>query len=203
MSVHILRLIYQDPQKTGRDHKSWDTLTFNTNCSVMSLLLGWITLTDWFHLTLRPNLLNPTPNTWVSIVNAWSSMSVTFVLMMHFLAALVSLSEPPVFGAHLLLQRPLVCCGGEEARVGLRPHCHASACIDHQPWWGEIFTMYLRTLLTQVYWMCRETAMFCFRVAVMLEFPMVWQWWLALGKTNMTEPWSVSYCILLCEFSSL
>lgn len=29
----------------------------------------WITLMDWFHLTLRLNLLTPTPNTWVSTLN--------------------------------------------------------------------------------------------------------------------------------------
>ena len=42
------------------------------------------------------------------------------------------LSEPAVHGAHLLLQRPFVCCCGEEAGVGLRSHHNTSPCNGHQ-----------------------------------------------------------------------
>lgn len=41
-----------------------------TSPSFLTPHSGWITSMDWFHLTSRPNLLNPTPNTWVSAPNA-------------------------------------------------------------------------------------------------------------------------------------
>lgn len=85
-------------------------------------------------MTLRPNLPNPTPNTWVSTPNVCNAVDTEWQLYTHNLFSLLFFSsEPPVLGAHLLLQWPSVCRSGEEAGLGLRSHCHTGACNDHQP----------------------------------------------------------------------
>lgn len=102
----------------------------------------------------------------------------TLFRVIHGSALLLWLSEPPLLGAHLLLQWPFVRCGGEEACVGLRPHRHTAACGDHQPRWVDLWWPIH-------HWGLRGTlSEFCFFVTVMMEFPMVWQWWLALGKID-------------------
>lgn len=118
---------------------------------------------------------------------------------------LVPLSEPPVLGAHLLLQWPFVCSRGEEAGVGLRPHCHTSACYDHQPWWAEMYCNNVSTQITHTLLHMLRNWTLCFRiVAVMLEFPMVWQWWLALGKNKHDQLFiCVLFYLTLCAHLSL
>lgn len=95
-----------------------------------------------------------------------------------FFAVSVPLSEPRVLGAHLLLQRSFFCCSSPEAGVGLCPHRHARARSNHQPRWAEAWQTLKHSKPSPD---CR----FCFYLAVMLEFPTVWQWWLALGKNNL------------------
>lgn len=63
----------------------------------------------------------------------------TLFRVIHGSALLLWLSEPPLLGAHLLLQWPFVRCRGEEACVGLRPHRHTAACGDHQPRWVDLW----------------------------------------------------------------
>lgn len=98
---------------------------------------------DWFHLILRPDLLIPTPNTWVR-ARWWnhcllSTQRFFFPQPPWFIISFAVsdlLSEPRILGAHLLLQRSFVCCGGPEAGLGLCPHRHARARSNHQPRWA-------------------------------------------------------------------
>lgn len=90
---------------------------------------GWITLTDWFHLTLRPNLPNPTPNTWVSTLHAASVINNKYDLFYHFLFFVgVGLSQwtscpwssPTFAAAFCLLQW---CAGGSGTTPSLSHFC--------------------------------------------------------------------------------
>lgn len=132
---------------------------------------------------------------WPVLIKHTSLFPPLLPVFVVFFAVSVLLSEPCVLGAHLLLQRSFVCCGGPEAGVGLWPHRHARACSNHQPRWAKA----RQTLRHSK--QCPDCRCCCY-LAVMLEFPTVWRWWLALGKTNWLHPASPAQsfhrCLWLC-----
>lgn len=152
-------------------------------------LSDWTNLMDWFHLTLRQNLLNPTLNTWVSTAYAASEIDTEDKLFLTSSAFFVFLSS-----LHCSLSVNLV-------SLELTYFCSGllfAAVVRRRVWDYAVTVTLLHVMITSlgkrrnlriellrqsytlpnVLWNCT----FLFLFAVMLEFPTVWQWWLALGK---------------------
>ena len=54
------------------------------------------------------------------------------LMLLYSLSIWCSFSQPAVYGAHLLLLWPAVCCCGEKMGLGLRTDRHLSARSSHQ-----------------------------------------------------------------------
>lgn len=132
-----------------------------------------------FHLTSRLSFLSPTQSTSVSVrFGQFNNFADCAAYAFTNVSMLALLSEPAVHGDHILLQWPSVCSSGTSASVGLRPHCHTTACNHYQPRWAK--TQCKSIKLDRLFAVLTDI----FDLAVMMEFPMVWQWWLALGRNT-------------------
>lgn len=149
---------------------------------------------DWFHLILRRNLLIQTPNTWVRArwcsCCLWSTKGIFFFFcfvlanFLHLLCFLLCRSS----SVNLVSLELTYFCSG----------LLFAAVVQRRVWDYALTVTLVHVAITSLGEQkpdrhsdtqnsphkCR----FYFCLAVMLEFPMVWQWWLALGK-------KIIYCI--------
>lgn len=159
--------------------------------------IGWISLTGWFHSILRRNLPSLTLNTWVSILHKAGVMDHTFIRFLHIIWRIswLCLCHP----VNLLSLELTYFCSG----------ILFAAVVRKRVWDYALTVTLLHVVITSLgeqnsastyvhSWMANLhcNSMFCFRVAVMLEFPTVWQWWLALGKHT---PVATCLCVVFNE----
>lgn len=141
MTVHSLLLVFLEP-----NFKFLGSRMIPKTCNVSSALSlpfdfphsDSVTLMASFHLTLRLSFLSPTQSTSVSVrFGQFNNFADCAAYAFTNVSTLALLSEPAVHGDHILLQWPFVCSSGTSASVGLRPHCHTTACNHYQPRWAK------------------------------------------------------------------